>query len=284
MYRLLFPILALLALLMPGTAAARDVPIVRGTVEALEFVTETTLPMAGARLSLCHYTTTDTLYGLGVWTVSQGYVLSDAGCQGGSFFDDPQRIAAGFANGQIPAGTPETARFTAMQVMTGFTIPLGVAALLGLLVLRRLLSLVGRRRPRAIDRMEVLGLEDGPTFRFIDLMLHAANADGRAQPEELAYIKEKAKAVSGLDYEDAHIEWAITHTDRIKSRRDFRRFGEGLSVEQKRVMLRGALAVLAADHHMSRTERGFVANLTQALGLLREDVDNILLSDAPARS
>ena len=57
---------------------------------------------------------------------------------------------------------------------------------------------------------------------------------------------------------------------------DFARFGEGLTNEQARMVLRAALAVVAADGIMSRPERRYISQLTDGLGLSAEDVDDIL--------
>ena len=281
MVRWFVMVLALCVLGLPQVAQARGIPIVRGEVQTLAHVADTTLPAPnGGTFALCHFYTTETVYWLAFWSRSEGYVLSGAGCTGTAYYDNPRMIEAGLANGQIPAGVPQTARFTPVQIATGFTWPLVAGALV--------LAMVGigaasarRYKTRSAERMEVLGLEDGPTFRFIDAMLHAANADGQAQPEEIAYIKATATDVAGLAYTDEHIEWAITHTDRFKHKRDFRRFGKGLNTDQKRAVLRGALAVVASDFQMSQSERNFINRLTDGLGLGQGDVQEILQNAPP---
>ena len=281
MVRWFIMVLALCVLGVPQAAQARGIPIVRGEVQSLAHVADTTIPAPnGAKFALCHFYTTQTVYWLAFWSSSTGYVLSDAGCTGTAYYANPEMIAAGFANGQIPADVPRTARFTPVQIATGFTWPLAIGALILIVVLIAATS-ARRYKTRSGERMEVLGLQDGPTFRFIDAMLHAANADGQAQPEEIAYIKATATDVTGLAYTDEHIEWAITHTDQFKHKRDFRRFGNGLNKDQKRAVLRGALAVVASDFQMSQPERVFVNRLADGLGLGQGDVQEILQS-APA--
>ena len=271
-----------LVVLGPQAAQARGIVIVRGEVQNLAHVADTTIPAPnGGTFALCHRYTTNTVYWIAFSSSSEGYVLSDFRCDGSFYYDNPEMIAAGFANGQIPAGVPQTPRFTPLQIATGFTWLLGLGALILFSIVMGAAS-ARRYKTRSAERMEVLGLEDGPTFRFIDAMLHAANADGRAQPEEIAYIKATATDVAGLAYTDEHIEWAITHTDRFKHKRDFRRFGKGLNKDQKRAVLRGALAVVASDFHMSQSEKDFINGLTDGLGLGQRDVQEILQSAAPA--
>lgn len=257
-------------------AEARGIPIVRSEAQQLSFVAETNIPGPGGdALSLCHYHTVHSVYWVPRWSTSQGYVLSDTGCEGTGYFDMPGVIEASFANGEMPDGVPATPRFTPMQIVTGFTWPLGLGFLVLLSAATRLRS-NRRYKSQSAERMEVLGLEDGPTFRFIDAMLHAANADGEAQQEEVEFIKAKAIEVTGLAYTNEHISWAITHTDRFKRKADLERFGKGLTVDQKRMVLRAALAVVASDQHMSRSEKKFIELLTQGLKLGKNDLQEIL--------
>ena len=283
MLRFALPVLGLLAFAIPEPAEARGIPIVRGTEEAMSFVA--TMPagaQGGKPLALCHYFETNTLYWLSYWISSNGYVLSDSDCQGQTYIDDPALIAQAFASGAL-AGIPQQPSFTLRQRAEGH-VWFGIGALLLLAVfVRRAIASGARpnRRSKMEERMEVLGLPDGPVFRFIDAMLHAANADGRADPAEIAYIREKATEIAQLDYSNEHIEWAISNTDRLKSARDFARFGTDLTEPQARMVLRAALAVVAADGYMSRPERKFIAQLTTALDLEEGEVNRILATPEP---
>lgn len=278
MLRFVLPLLGLLAFAIPEPAEARGIPIVRGTDEALSYVA--TMPAGatgGKPLALCHYYETNTLYWLPFWISSNGYVLSDSDCTGQSYIDDPALIAQAFASGALD-GVPQTPGFSLRERAEGH-VWFGIGALiLFAAFVRRRLATGGRprRSSKMEERMEVLGLPDGPVFRFIDAMLHAANADGRADPAEIAYIREKAIEIAQLDYSAEHIEWAISNTDRLKSARDFARFGEGLTEPQARMVLRAALAVVAADGFMSSPERRFIAQLTRALELEDDEVHRIL--------
>ncbi|MBF9029010.1 DUF533 domain-containing protein [Rhodobacterales bacterium HKCCE3408] len=275
--------LAGLVLALPSMAeAARGIPVVRGTEAHLSPVAIDAIPVdAGKPLSLCHLYEVDTIYYLGAWMTSNGYVLSEDQCQGTRYFNDPALISSAFSSGLLD-GVPETPAFTIRQYAEGYTI-WGIGALLMLIVLlKKILSGSSRAAPaargsrRMQERMEVLGLPDNAVFRFIDAMLHAAKADGTAQPEEVDYIRRKAIEIAQLDYSDEHIAWAIDHTDKLKGPRDFERFGRGLSPEQARMVLRAALAVIAADGTMTRKERRFVAQLTAGLRLDLEEVHRIL--------
>lgn len=273
--RSLLVALSLGAMALPQAAAAKGIPIVRGETQHLAYVAETTIPApTGGTFALCHHYTSHSLYWVNAWSTSTGYVLSDVGCEETGYFDMPDVIAAGFADGQI-TGVPQSPSFTALQIANGFTWPLIAGVVLIGIGLMRLRS-QKRYKSQSAERMEVLGLEEGPMFRFIDAMLHAANADGQAQQEEIAYIRAKATEVTGLAYTDEHIEWAITHTDKFKRKHEFKQFGLGLNVEQRRVVLRAALAVVASDSHMSQPEKDFISGLTSGLGLGQGDLQAIL--------
>lgn len=277
--RFALPILAALALWLPTMAeAGRGIPIVRGSEQHMAFVSQTDIRMGGGKpMALCHFYETHTVYWIALYTESYGYVLSDSDCEGSGYFDSPTLIAEAFANGQIPQDVPQTASLPLTAMVMGHAwIAIGGVLFLGWLISRRGGITIVQRRSRLEERMEVLGLPDGPVFRFIDAMLHAANADGRAQPEEVDYIRDKATEIAQLEYTPEHIEWAIGHTDRLRSPRDFQRFGRGLTPEQARVVLRAALAVVAADGSMSRAERRFIAQLTSGLMLDAQEVDRIL--------
>lgn len=273
--------LALVAalLLTPGAAEAdRGIPIVRDSVAHLDFVAETGLTSrVGQPLSLCHAYRAERLYWLGLWMTSDGYVLSDTACTGPEVIDDEVMIAQAFSFGQVPDGVSRMPRFSLVQNATGHAWILIGAALLATMIIRRAIRAgLLRRKSRVEERMEVLGLPDGAIFRFIDAMIHAASADGKAQTEEVEFIRDKATEVAQLEYSAEHIEWAIGNADRLKSPRDFQRFGRGLTPEQSRMVLRAALAVVAADGQMTRAERRFIAQLTAGLMLDPADVDRIL--------
>ena len=272
-----------LATVLPNLAAARGIPIYYGTEEAMSYVASTDIGGAGSKpLALCHYYSTRTVYGLGWWLDSNGYVLSDSDCQGQSYINNPALIQQAFASAAL-ADVPAEPVFTLRQRAEGHTW-FGIGGLVLLvLILKRAIASGGARKSRMEERMEVLGLPDNAVFRFIDAMLHAANADGRADPAEIDFIRAKATEITQLDYAPDHIAWAINHTDKLKSPRDFQRFGRGLTPEQARMVLRAALAVVAADGYMSRKERRFISQLTSGLMLDAQEVDRIL-GDAPAGS
>ena len=143
MTRFLACFLAVLALGVPQMAEARGILIVSDEVQNLAHVAETSIPAPnGGTFSLCHRYDTSRIYWIAFGSSSQGYVLSDFGCDGSFYYDNPQLIADGFANGQIPGEIPASPRFTPMQIATGFTWPL----ILGVVVLFAVIGAIRSNR------------------------------------------------------------------------------------------------------------------------------------------
>ncbi|MBF9035306.1 DUF533 domain-containing protein [Rhodobacterales bacterium HKCCE2091] len=279
--RFLVPVAAALAVLLPSAASAARIPIPRVIEEHLDLVSPTLITgFDGKPLALCHYYETQTVFSIGLWMSSNGYVLSDSDCEGAGYIDDPALIAQAFEDGRIPGDVPATPAFTPVQYVKGFAL-IGVA--IALVLLRILTSMRNRatavrpaRRTREDERREVLGIENTAVFRVVDAMLHAAKADGRAQPEEIAYIRAKATELAQLDYTDEHVTWALKHTEKLRKPSDFKRFGHGITPEQARVVLRAALAVVAADGKMTKPERRYISQLSVGLDLGPDEIDHIL--------
>lgn len=266
--------LAATGFVSPALAA----PFGLDSVENLTPVAETEIRRTdtGRPMTLCHLTTTSELQGVPVWLSSKGYVLSENSCLGQRYFDMPEAISAGFANGDISADIPPSPQLSPIERLRGQ----GPVAFAALFLSFILLKLIFRRRtPRIVQRQEVLGLSNGPVFRFIDVMLHAANADGAPKPEEIAYIRAKATELTQLEYSDDHIAWAIERTEKLRSPRDFAIFSHGLTPDQSKVVLRAALAVVAADGKMSRDERRFISQLTTSLALNPKEIEKVMQAE-----
>ncbi|MEM9319641.1 MAG: DUF533 domain-containing protein [Pseudomonadota bacterium] len=274
--RFVLSLIGLLAFAFPQHAAADG--MARGVKTSLAFVADTYITSSrGASFALCHRYEMRTLLGLGYGLTSHGYVLSEAQCQGQAYVENPVIVGAAFASGAV-RGTPREPEFTLQEQLFGHA----WFVICGVLVAALLLRIAGARffgRSQMAERMEVLGLSDTPVFRFIDAMLHAANADGKAQQQEIDFIRDKATEIAQLEYSAEHIEWAIEHTDQLKGVRDFQRFGRGLTPPQARVVLRAALALVAADGEMSQSEQRFISQLTKGLMLDPAEVTRILEED-----
>jgi uncharacterized tellurite resistance protein B-like protein len=245
-----------------------------GTKEQMSYVAATKMSApGGAPFSLCHLTRKSHVLYLGYWRASLGYVLSDAGCDAGAAFYqiDAQGVGDARAAGLLPRTTPDTARMSLPDLVTGFA-GLGLlAALLAGLSGARLM-----RRRNLMIRQEILNISDPAVFGFIDAMCHAARADQRTGDDEIAHILHVARDLTGLDYTEAHIRAAIVHCPRLSQAHDFRRFGRGMTLGQRQMILQGALAVVAADGDMAPAEKRFLKAMAKGMGLAKPEVEAVV--------
>ncbi|MEM9796166.1 MAG: DUF533 domain-containing protein [Pseudomonadota bacterium] len=267
MTRFLPIVIAALLLLLPASqadAGKMGLPRVR-TAETLHLVS------SGDIMSVCHLVKRRTVAFLGVSIESKGYVLSDNRCEGESYFSLAQPIEQLIADGYVPAATPTEPTFSPRELLEGYSL----WPLLALLVLGIGAAAMMRKKRRDI-RMQILSLEDGPVFRMIDMMCHAAIADGRIDPAEVDFIRGLARELTGLDYQDAHITEAIERADKFTKPADFKDVARGLNHRQRHMILDAALSVVAADGEMSKKEKVFIGAMTTAFGLTTEDVEHTL--------
>jgi tellurite resistance protein len=175
------------------------------------------------------------------------------------------------AAGSFPADLPDTPVFAPRDYAEGFGLWGLLAGLLSVFFVRRRLS--GRKRK---IRQAILTLEDSPAFRMIDVMCHAAIADGRIDPREVAYIQEVARELTGLDYSEAHIRETIARADRLSRPEHLASFAKGLTLSQRHLILQAALSVVAADGQMEKRENRFIGLLLAGFRLTKDDLDQAL--------
>lgn len=245
-----------------------------GSKENMTFVAETQIPgPGGAPMALCHLTKHYHLAFIPAVRQSLGYGLSEAGCatEAGYYEIDAQGIADAKASGLIHRHTPETPRLSLQEIATGF-VWVWIVLAFGT---HATLKALGRRRQLSIRR-EILGIDNDAVFTFVDAMCHAAKSDGRTAPEEITYIRDVARDLTGLDYTDRHIAQAIAYCPKLGDTKEFKRFGADMNRDQKLMILHGALTVVAADGEMSRSESTFIGNLASSMQLGRDDIDNVM--------
>lgn len=261
-----------MAAVQPASADANVFSSAFGPVHKTTYVDNTYITSTGGNhFALCHAVETQAFMGMGMWIVSDGYVLSETNCDGQSARENPGLINVAFAAGALN-GTPREPVLSMRQRVEGHAL----FGILGLIAIAGLGWRISRRGPaqlaegaasRRNERKEVLGLEDETVFRFIDVMLHAASVDDTPSAEQIEYIRVRAIEMTEVDYTDDHIEWAASQTEKLNDAADFAQFGTDLDQEQSRLMLRAAMAVLAADGDMTIKERKFVKLLSEGLGL-----------------
>ena len=278
------------ALLLPalGTdAEARRGGSVRiDTEQRLYPVSATRIPDAaglGAMATLCHMVEIRSLWGiLGIWAAPEAYVLSGSGCAGDAYWTLPAPVDEMAATGLLVDTVPEAPGYLAMPLgawrdgfgawgLVGSVVAIGAAAA----------GLRGRRRRL---RLEILGLEDGPAFRLIDMMCHAAIVDGDIDDAEVAHIRDVARDVAQRNYTDAHIREAILRADKLSRTQHFAKVGRTLTEAQRRLVLQCVLSVVAADGRMTVAEQRFVGALMGGFALEKAALDDAMARAVTPRS
>ncbi|KIT14217.1 TerB family tellurite resistance protein [Jannaschia aquimarina] len=234
-----------------------------------------TVDLGRGRETLCHRRQPYAVWHmLGLVEMQVEYALSREGCRDRGGEPLPMSVDTLQSIGRLPATLPAAPAFVPTErdklIALGPWVAFG--AILTLVSLRR-----GMRSRRRRIRREIMGLPDGPVFRLIDAMAHAAACDGDAAPEELEHILRVAREVTDLDYTADHISELVSRSERPRSVGAMRReFADGLTVAQGRLMLNAVLSVVAADGRMAGAEKRFVNRLTKALGFRRKEVRTAL--------
>lgn len=254
--------------LTTGGAANARKPVSLNGAE-LHFVTETGIPgQDGRDLSLCLLTQT---YGVGrfsFWRSNRGYVTSDQACSGDYYFTiSEKRLARAFEKGLVPQETRETPTMTMGQFLGGFY---GLFLTIGTLLAVSLAPLLIRRRRTMTSR----GLDGASNFhrRLLQIMCHAAVADGHLAAAETKLIRMTAYSYTRKDFTIDEIEQIIKACPKELSFEQFQAFGEGMTDDEKITALEAALAVIAADNRILAAETWFIKGLTTGLGLEEEVV------------
>ncbi|MEQ3625852.1 MAG: hypothetical protein ABNH26_08095 [Celeribacter sp.] len=230
-------------------------------------------------LTLCHMTRKSHLLGLGVWRSSIGYVLSRDGCRSTSSTSvlNPEEILSMRQAGLLPARVTLVPQLSRMDRLTGFLLPFLALASAGAGAWVRLRGRSANgsshseegaeRQPQ--DAMSQSGFQS----RLVDVMCQAACAkEQRLSPAKCHAIARIATALT----ETPVVPERITRKYGLAIRRvpldHLRRFGDGMSRAQRRVLLSGALLVTEFRGTRREAEIQFVLTLGTALGLGPEEV------------
>lgn len=243
--------------------------------QQLHFVTHTTTGNgAGGRMALCHLSEKSHIFGVGFWRSMEGYALSYADCTGEQYVPlSPERMARMIASGEVPESLPVEPNMQMAQVVSGFAGTAAIGATLGLFGLLKLLA-TGRRRRR---RAAMTGA-NGFGQRVLDVMCHAAKADGVVDPEEVKLIAFASQKLTGSAYPAEQIERLIGMAGVKISDDEFRAFGAGLDAHQRETLMRGALMVTVSDGTITQSEKGFLARLAASLGISALEMQGMLRS------
>ncbi|SFJ40038.1 hypothetical protein [Jannaschia pohangensis] len=131
------------------------------------------------------------------------------------------------------------------------------------------------RRKRRIMRHELLELRNGPRFRMIDAMCHAARKANTISKPRLQRALEIARDATGKDYTLEQLNEVALLTDRVIVPTNFFWMRDGLNKGEKMVVFNSTASVLLADGPLTRSERTFLRILTRGLGLTEDDLRHL---------
>ena len=243
--------------------------------QELHFVSSTTIPGAeGKVLSLCHLSTKNHIFGIGLWRSSDGYALSDANCEGEQYFTfTAAQFAEAQEQGLIDASISAEPKMTMNMIVSGFS-GLVVIGLLLLLVLVKYISSLRRKKMRRNE------MGDASVFHkaVLDVMCHAALSDGEVEATEITLIQNAARDLTGKEFAASEIEDLVRSCDKNPTPAQFKAFGKGVDITQSASLVRAALMVIAADGDLAKAEQKFISGLATGLGISNEALQQIIQS------
>ncbi|MCO6383258.1 MAG: TerB family tellurite resistance protein [Vannielia sp.] len=243
--------------------------------QQLHFVAPTSMGNGtGGVMALCHLSTKSHLFQIGFFRKMESYALSYDNCTSERYVPvEPARMESMIAQGLVPASLPVEPNMQVAQVVSGFAGSAAIGATIALMGLLKLLRAAGRRRRRG-----AMTGANGFAQRVLDVMCHAAKADGVVDPEEVNLIAFASQKLTGTAYSPDQIERLIGMAGTKVSDAEFRAFGEGLNAHQRETLMRGALMVTVSDGTITQSEKGFLARLAATLQISGPEVQGMLRS------
>ncbi len=270
MTKLLFVSTILFSAFLFGHAAnAQNVPM--GTKQTLEFVSDTTLgdPIEGA-LTLCVLQTVEHIAHLG-WRGAQHYVLSRDHCTGEEHFAYPAtQLIEDRINGDIPANISPEPELSLKYIASSFSLWI-VAGLLILFILNILTKSGSNER----KRKKLIGDVHPYVHRMVEVMAHAARANGKIETAEVTHILETVQKISGVTPTIEQVIRVINLTPKIRADKEYKALGRGLDADGRQSMFNAAVSVIAADGVIDRKERKWLAKLGRGLGYRKAEMMEI---------
>ena len=258
-----FKIAGFAATLAAAAPSAAHAGVPYGYFGEFEFVTSTNIPGENGPVALCHLTTKYHLGYIGFWRSNGGYALSPTNCEGDSYRAlTAEQLMNMQKSGLIDVAVPPEPRMSVNNLATGFA----GTGVIGLLALIRLLSFAkgGRpqRRKKAAPQCAVNALA---------AMCHVAKADGHVDESEVTAIGLRITELTGRSFGREQIRAMIDAADIHIDYSEYAQFAEGLSANDRQIVLEGALGVAVADGQIQPAEHNFVTNLASALGVQAEE-------------
>lgn len=245
-----------------------------GSAKELSYIAETRVHSStGAEtMALCRVSTKYQAASIGFWRSNLGYALSDSGCLGEAYLAlTVEDFAAYQQTGLISPDLPIHAKLSTTSILSGF---FGTFILVFILAYTGLLNLIrvsGRRKRKAGQTASV---------NTLAAMCHVAKADGALEKAEIDLIGRIVAEKTGRRFSSAQILQMIEMTEDSLDPEDYVGFGEGLTEEERMLVMEAALTVAVADGEIQAKEHSLVMNLAQGLGIRADQFRAMLASVA----
>jgi tellurite resistance protein len=114
-------------------------------------------------------------------------------------------------------------------------------------------------------------------------MCHTAKSDGHVDPSEAQTIASITSQLTGKSQNIDNIRIMIDQAVSNLQPHQFTAFGEGLSEDEKHLVLKASLMVAVADGKIEESEHTFVSNLAHAFRITGDQMRAMLHVIAPTR-
>ncbi|MBU2983561.1 TerB family tellurite resistance protein [Lentibacter algarum] len=268
--RLIFPLL--LAAVTVFTANAAEARRRGSSSQDLIFVSDTKVEIDGTKFALCHLVETNSIFFVNLFRSLEGYVLAPNKCIAERYMSlSDADLAKAKASGAIPESVPATAKLAIKDKIMGhwgWLLVLAVVAFAGMGYLNT------RKRRKA--REALMGDATPTATAILDAMCHAAKVDGVIAPEEVTEIQNVAQQMTGQTFTTETVRQIADLADEDLSDSEFKRFAKGRNPEEKELMMKGVLMVVASDGQLDGKEQKFVGKLGGALAMSGEQINTML--------
>lgn len=243
-----------------------------GTSENLSFVAQTSEVDNGQPLSLCHLTKTHHVLFMNFYRSVEGYGLAENNCDTESFYElSSDNLQALRTIGSIPKDVPDEPKLATADLLKGFWGWFVVAGGVAFAVFAQI-----KRKQRKAQREELMGNVDPAQRSIIDLICHAAKADGTIDREEVIAIQRIAQAILNINLDLPRIEQIATLAEEDLSESGIKTLLSNINVNGYGDVMRAVLMVVAADGVLDGKEKVLVGRMAKEMRISGEQLGAML--------
>lgn len=223
----------------------------------LKFVADTTIPSNGTQtIAVCHVVDFMQVLFVPVYTIVDGYALSNDGCTGDMYRElSNEHLADLKAAGMVPNDVPETPQVSLAQLAWGHAWL--IAGALGVMLRALGFLMQGGRRHSKNSAPDTLAIHS------LVAMSQVAIADGTIDEREIKQISSILTRLTGRGYSMEQVSDLLTHLN--PSPNDLDQVGQDLSEADRQIVLEAALNIAVADGEIHPNEYAVVSDLAQRM-------------------